>query len=275
MRLDVPGRPQRHGRREAGGRRGVGEPDVVARPLLLAQPVWAVGQHDRRDKSLDRLGVPEVTPAQQPDPVGEWQVGDDRLGPFAWGPGRVEGGGHGDFWAASGDPPTQSLSLAACRASGSFAGRHPALRGGQRCGNRAQDQAQDQRSSDRQQCHPVSDVVGRAFPARAVRRGRPGTRWRTRPKTRAAERAGSSDAALMPTGKPSAAPNPHSTIATTAIGSDGARANTTRPTRASPAHSRSTGTRRTGRAGGCRRSAWRSSRPRRSRRQSLRLRRRW
>ncbi len=93
----VPGAGQGRGHREARRGHGVVEPDVVGVPGLLAQTVGAVGEHHGRDKSLDRLGVPEVTPAQQPDPVGQRQVGDDRLGPFAWGPGGVQGGGHGDL----------------------------------------------------------------------------------------------------------------------------------------------------------------------------------
>jgi len=61
--------------------------------------------------------------------------------------------------------------------------------------------------------------------------------------TRAGARRGSSAAALIPTGKPSAAPMPHATMPTIASHNGPTRPKTARPTSASPAHSRSTATR--------------------------------
>ena len=101
----VPGAGQRGGDREARGRHGVVEPDVVRVAGLLAQPVRAVGHHHGRDESRDGLGVPEVAPAQQADPVSQRQSGDDGLSPFPQGLG-VLGLRHGTSPAVRCDPPT-------------------------------------------------------------------------------------------------------------------------------------------------------------------------
>src|SRR5665647_1039914 len=60
---------------------------------------------------------------------------------------------------------------------------------------------------------------------------------------RAGARRGSSAAALIPTGKPRAAPIPQATTPTVASHRVGARAKTSRPTRDKAAHRRSTSTR--------------------------------
>ena len=95
--LDVPRRPQRHGRREAGGRRGVGEPDVVTGALLLAQPVRAVGQHDRRHPVLgEGAGVPEVGTGDGAQLVLPGQPRDHVAGAVGERRGRRRcGAGHG------------------------------------------------------------------------------------------------------------------------------------------------------------------------------------
>src|SRR5664279_4693230 len=58
--------------------------------------------------------------------------------------------------------------------------------------------------------------------------------------TRPAARAGSTPAALIPTGKPSAAPAPHNNAPATAQGSDGPNTTNSSPAAASPAVTRST-----------------------------------
>ena len=81
----VPGAGQCRCHREARRGHGVVEPDVVGAARLLAQPVRPVGEHHGGDQALDRLGGPEVPPADQSDPVGQGQVRDDRLSPLTGG----------------------------------------------------------------------------------------------------------------------------------------------------------------------------------------------